>query len=157
MENVAAPGLYTAENGAGGPDFGPFRLNFSLPQRTFTWTNREALTSMTLSEGLKVAWDWPDQDEGYVHIGGRFENSGESYAAGFYCVERAERGSFTIPVETLRRSAGFVTPPAGGDYYLVLYVRDRIIKRIDAPGFDIGALELNAGIGPLDVGYVTVK
>ena len=152
FEGQLDPGDYAVDNGAGGPDIGPLSFGFSIPQQTFTWTNREDLTSVSLSEGLTVSWSGGDPSAGYVHIGGWFENGGDSYGGGFGCVERAEKGKFTIPSPVLQRAA------AAGASYLILWVGDRISKRIDVPGFDIGEFNFSsAPAGRSDYKEVPLK
>jgi len=50
---------------------------------------------MRLSEGLTVSWSGADPGAGFVQVGGWFEYWGNRQAAGFGCVERAEKGKFT--------------------------------------------------------------
>ncbi len=135
FEGRLEPGDYTVNNGAGGPDIGPLSFGFSIPRQTFAWTNKDDLAGMSLSEGLTVSWSGGDLASGIVQIGGWFENGGETYGGEFSCLERAEKGKFTIPSPELRRAAAGGGPVAS---YLMLWVGDRTSKRIDVPGFDVG-------------------
>jgi uncharacterized protein (TIGR03437 family) len=136
FEGRLDPGDYTVDNGPGGPDIGPVHFGFSIPRRTFAWTNKDDLTDMSLSEGLTVSWSGGDPGSGIVQIGGWFENGGETYGGEFSCLERAEKGKFTIPSAVLQLASAAAGPY--GASYLMLWVGDRTSKRIAVPGFDVG-------------------
>src|SRR5207253_6586559 len=52
-------GSYTVDNGAGGTDVGPFTATLTL-KTPLTWTNQDAITQVTRSQGVQVTWSGGD-------------------------------------------------------------------------------------------------
>jgi len=91
------PGAYTI-TGPGGADIGAFSVPMSIPQWV-TWTNRDAITSVPLSQNLNITWTGGDPGS-YVAILGASATSNQIGAA-FLCTEKTSVGHFTVPVEVL--------------------------------------------------------
>ncbi len=54
------PGLYTVDNGAGGPDVARFSVSVTVPP-LLSWTNMAAVTAVSRSTALQVAWTGGDE------------------------------------------------------------------------------------------------
>jgi uncharacterized protein (TIGR03437 family) len=85
------PGNYTL-TATGGADVGPFNATLTLPA-SFTWTNRNAITSVTRANGVTVNWTG---GTGYVTISG-LSATLQSVGAKFLCLAPASAGTFTVP------------------------------------------------------------
>jgi uncharacterized protein (TIGR03437 family) len=145
FEGPLDAGEYAVDNGEGSPDVKPFRSRFTLPRDGFTWTNRDDLTTVVLSDGITVSWTAADPSAGYVRISGSFASDGETCGGcGFVCYERADKGVFSVPRPVLER-AHRAYPNPDGLNELWLSVGLRVSKRIEVPGFDIGEF---AVLGP---------
>ncbi len=91
------PGAYTINNGAGGTGVGAFNAALTLTN-PLVWTNQNALTSVTRSQGTTVNWTG---GSGAAYITGASVAYSARVGAGFVCRERLAAGSFTIPPEVL--------------------------------------------------------
>jgi hypothetical protein len=89
-----SPGTYAIDNGAGGADVGPFKVNITVPA-TFTWTNMSQITVVPRSQPLTVTWTGGDPN-GQVQITG-FSVAPDNAEAFFICVAPDSAGTFTVP------------------------------------------------------------
>jgi len=110
-----SPGSYTL-TGTGGADVGPFTSTLNLPA-TFTWTNMDAIASVTRSNGVTVNWTG---GAGYLLIRGYsaiLTSPDTGAGAMFICLAPASAGAFTVPPNVLLAlPASALTPayPLGG-------------------------------------------
>jgi uncharacterized protein (TIGR03437 family) len=134
--SALSPGAYSIQNADGGKDVGPLRISFALGQTPLEWTNRSALTAVRSGEDLTVTWTAGLQPEAYVAISGSFLEFGtdpNGYGlGGFTCVERAGKGSFTVPDWMLWINR--VSAAEKLDIQLQYYR----IQEFTAPGLDYG-------------------
>jgi uncharacterized protein (TIGR03437 family) len=139
-----APGEYVLENGSGGPDVGPFQAGFNLPDLSFQWTNIDRLGPVTASQDLTITWKTGSGD-GYVVLAAAYAlapgNEEDILETGFLCVERAEKGAFTIPGRLLWRVQGASFP----DILVYLNVSRTVVRRFTAPGLDLGEFSWTTG------------
>jgi uncharacterized protein (TIGR03437 family) len=94
-------GSYTISNGQGGANVGPFQIKFTVAPPVLQWTNRGDLSSIQPGQDLTINWITTAADDEYVAISGTFlsftsDPNGYGYG-GFTCLERAEKGTFTVP------------------------------------------------------------
>jgi uncharacterized protein (TIGR03437 family) len=102
-------GVFTFNNGSGGPDVGPFTTSLTL-SAPLVWTNMSSLTSVTRSKGVTVNWTGGNSST-YVEISGSaFSGSTSATAVGgaFYCTAPVSAGTFTVPAAVL-----LSLPPTG--------------------------------------------
>lgn len=98
----ASGGVFSFDNGSGGPDVGPFAtsLNVAPP---LTWTNMASITTVTRSQGVTVNWTGGDANT-YVEIAGSsFAGLTSSSLVGgaFYCTAPWSAKTFTVPASVL--------------------------------------------------------
>ncbi|MGO9097364.1 MAG: hypothetical protein ACLQGV_19355 [Bryobacteraceae bacterium] len=92
-----SPGNYTI-TGAGGANVGAFTGTLTLPA-PLTWTNMDAITSVTRANGVTVNWTG---GAGYVMIDGYSGISTPQNAGAFFiCLAQASAGTFTVPSNVL--------------------------------------------------------
>ena len=92
-----SPGAYTV-TGAGGADVGPFTSTLTVPA-PFTWTNMDALTSVTRANGVIVNWTG---GTGHVVIAGLSGITSPQKAGAFFrCLAQASAQTFTVPAAVL--------------------------------------------------------
>jgi uncharacterized protein (TIGR03437 family) len=141
-----AAGEFTLDNGNGGPDVGSFQSTFSLPDLSFVWTNKDSLSSVTASQDLTVTWKAGSPD-GYVEVSGGYAHSPgldldyDYVESSFDCIERADKGTFTIPGSVLWRAQGSAVP----DLVLILGVGNVVSRRFMAPTLDVGVFSWFSG------------
>jgi uncharacterized protein (TIGR03437 family) len=128
------PGDYGLHNGAGGTDVGPFRLSIPIAESGFRWTNRETVTPVR-GEDVTVTWSTPEDENGFVAISGLFliigPNEPNGFGlGGFSCLERASKGSFTVPSWLLW------TPSKSPAKFLDVSVQYFSRREFTAPGLD---------------------
>lgn len=136
------PGVYTMDNGSGGPQVGPLRATLTLPA-PIAWTNHESITQVRRSQELTVTWGGGDPAKEYVVILGLSTNTDLRAGAEFVCTERVSAGRFTIPSLVLAN-----LPPSGtlrlGDDSMptglleVMSVSMLEPTRFQTPGVDVG-------------------
>ena len=98
-----SPGTYSADNGAGGAQVGPFMTTLTMPDE-FVWTN-EDITMVQRSQGLEITWTGGDPNA-MVSIAGSSlaaESATQPEAAGYYfsCTIPAAPGRYTISPQVL--------------------------------------------------------
>jgi hypothetical protein len=132
IDGLPDAGEYRLDNGAGGPDLGPFQATVSLPATIFQWTNQEEF-GRPIADGLTISWRVADPSEGHIEIFGKLANDGETDGSTlFTCTERPDKGSFTIPQSVLERAKIWL----GRYNEFSLSVGLRVTKRIPVPGLD---------------------
>jgi hypothetical protein len=98
------PGTYTADNGAGGADVGPFTATLTL-DILFQWTNPDAAMSIDRAAGVDITWTGGDPNA-KVNIGGGvvLTNAVTRKVDGgaiFTCSVDNGAGHFVLPPEVL--------------------------------------------------------
>ncbi len=138
-------GSYTV-TGPGGADVGAFTANLSVAQ-PLTWTNEDAITTVTRSQGQPVTWTGGDP-AGIVTITGSSivlgtaPDGSDSVGAIFTCTAKAADGQFTIPALVLSAlppssssSVGGISIPTGS-----LSVASGSFGNFTATGIDYGVI-----------------
>lgn len=92
-----APGSYTIDNGIGGPDVGPFKLNLTVPS-LFTW-NQKSITSVNRSQPLQITWTGGDPNA-QVRVEGYFPVDSTASVA-FTCRAKNSDHQLTVPAAIL--------------------------------------------------------
>jgi len=130
-----SPGTYTADNGSGGADVGPFTATLNIGT-LFEWTNADASLSVDRAAGLDVIWTGGDP-EGKVYIGGSvtvFNAATRKVDGGavFTCIADNSAGHFVVPPEvlTLLPESTLTAGVSNGS----LIVSHGITAKFDAPG-----------------------
>lgn len=100
------PGSYTLE-ATGGPAVGAFRQTFNIGA-LLNWTNASAISTINRSQNLTINWTGGGPGS-LTYIFGGNSVSQDGPQASFVCIERSERGTFSIP------SAILSAVPPGGD------------------------------------------
>jgi len=144
------PGEYSIDNGEGGTDVGPFQTTFNVPALSFTWSNRDSLSAARRSEAIRVTWSGGDPTQGYVLISGSFRIYSEDVGiyeglGGFLCTERADKGSFSIPLHVLWRARVPLESRQGAPTFLDLSVGFQAHHRFEAPGLDLAEFLYSMG------------
>lgn len=98
-----SPGTYTADNGGGGPQVGPFMTSLTIPA-DFVWTN-EAITEVNRGQGLEITWTGGDPSW-TVSIAGTSivpASASQPEDAGYYfsCTVPSAPGRYTVPAQVL--------------------------------------------------------
>jgi len=104
-----SPGNYTL-TAKGGADVGAFTSTLTLPAPV-TWTNMDAITSVTRANGVTVNWTGGTGNimiEGYSQI-----TTPQNAGAIFICYAQASAGSFTVPPNVLLALPVSATTSAG--------------------------------------------
>lgn len=101
-----APGVFTVDNGGGGPDVGAFRGSLTIPANAVNWSN-QALSTVQRSQDLTVTWTGGGAGEIVTIMGASAEPTIKA-GVQFICLERANAGSFTVPSWVLS-----TLPPSG--------------------------------------------
>ena len=95
------PGRYSIRNGDGGSGVGAFRIDFPIFLPAAQWTNQSSFDELQRGQDLKLTWAADATDDGYMIITGgflTFTGDPNGYGVGgFTCLERADKGSFTVP------------------------------------------------------------
>jgi uncharacterized protein (TIGR03437 family) len=137
--------------GPGGADVGAFTATVNWPA-VFNWTNRAAVTAINRGAGQVFNWTGGDP-QGTVQIYGYSATrvDGQAVGAGFYCLEAASRGTFTVPAAVLRALP--VSGTLGGAPFgqIAVYGMSRT-GSFTAPGVDLGITSYLAGFAK-SVGY----
>jgi hypothetical protein len=134
-------GEYVLSNRTGGAAVPRFRSAFTLPVRTFEWTNREKINEVKRGDGLSLSWSAAGWGSGHVQVSGLFGIDGE-HAGGFLCRAEYEKGTFTVPAAVIDRyRASF---PLLTD--LDLFVLPVFAQRLAISGVDV-AEYVQPGVG----------
>jgi uncharacterized protein (TIGR03437 family) len=88
------PGNYTVDNGNGGIDVGPFKLNLVVPP-TFKWTNQDAITNIDRTQPLQITWSGGDPNAQVQVLGG--SSAGSNATVSFFCYGKVSDLSLTVP------------------------------------------------------------
>jgi hypothetical protein len=126
-------GRYVFENGAGGPEAGPFRAELTLPQQSFTWINRNEITSVARSEGTTVWWKAEDPASSRVIVTVSLNSQALS------CSELPDKGHFTISprllqlLEAMQHDPGWDDAASAG---FSISVSLRVSKRLSVSGLN---------------------
>lgn len=126
-------GNYSIDNGDGGPDVGPFRLDFVVPS-PIIWANRAAFLRAT---PLTFTWSGGDPDS-YVVMSSLFANNYTSNQV--LCVAENRAGRLTVPAVLFRGLTGTMV---GGDFGNQPFVLS--IGTLAAPG-RFSARDLDIGL-----------
>ena len=157
---AVGPAEYVIENGPSDADVNAFRATVSVPYLpSFTWTNRDSLHSASMADGVTVTWTGGDTT-GFVTISGLFDAGGESWGnGGFVCLERSERGAFTVPPALLARLASdwLGRPTYPGANSLRVWVTRTISRRFDIPDFGVGEFQVVERVDPESVATVGLR
>jgi hypothetical protein len=86
-------GPYTL-TGAGGADVGAFTSTLTLPA-SFTWTNMDAIASVTRANGVTV--NWTGGAGNVVILGYSAITTPQNAGTMFYCIAQASANTFTVP------------------------------------------------------------
>jgi uncharacterized protein (TIGR03437 family) len=140
-------GTYMTDNGAGGPQVGPFQASLTMPQ-DFVWTNAD-ITMVQRAQGLEVIWTGGDPNS-MVSIAGSStvpESPTQPEAAGGYfsCTVPAALGRYTVPAEVLLTLPPSVVEdgvPSGG----ITVGHSTVPVRFNATGIDYGEFTFTANI-----------
>ncbi len=102
----SSPGVYTMDNGAGGPDVPAFTASITLPDPAFAWTNADQSLVIQRAQGMEVTWSGGDAT-GWVDIAGasrlpRSATQPVQAGALFSCRVPANLGRFRIPAAVLQ-------------------------------------------------------
>jgi hypothetical protein len=91
----SAGGAYVF-SGSGGAQVGAFTATASWPNPLIVWTNPNAATTVTRSQGLSVTWSG-GKPGSFVIIGGSTEGMDGPLTATFTCFAPQAAGQFTVP------------------------------------------------------------
>lgn len=135
------PGPYTADNGAGGTDVGPFQAALTIPQATFTWANQDTITEVDRTKDLTVTWTGADPANEFVAVAGISANVDSDVSGAFVCSAQPSAGSFTVP-STVLSSLPANSPWTGEDFpFGALVVATAPLTdtaKFSAEGLDLG-------------------
>jgi len=103
LTNVLAAGIYTFDNGGGGPDVGALSTPLTIPA-PLTWPDLQSVNTVTRSSGVTLNWTGGDPSS-YVTISGLSFGAGatasQSLYGGFTCTAPVSAGAFTVPATVL--------------------------------------------------------
>ncbi len=140
-------GAVTVDNGNGGTDVGSFQKTANFPA-PLNWTNRGDISSIASGQNLLIQWSG---GEGFVVMFGASAEENADMGAGFFCVENAAAGQFSIPawvIDSLPPSALVEGFPTG-----ILAVGNFTEpEHFDAPGLDVGLIT-SSSMALKTVGY----
>jgi len=96
------PGVYTFDNGAGGPDVGHFSASITIPP-TVTWTNQPPLLgNISRSQDLQITWSGGGPNDVVIIYGASISPAVPNGLVGeFICAARASDGQFTVPADVM--------------------------------------------------------
>ena len=142
------PGNYTVDNGTGGADVGPFKLNLVVPP-TFTWTNQNAITSIDRTQPLQITWTGGDPNAQVLVFGSSSIDS--SSTVSFFCYAKDSDLQLTVPpaiLSLLPVSAVTAGTPSGG-----LFVTTNNTVTGTASGLDILTGTVGFSIPKIGIAY----
>jgi uncharacterized protein (TIGR03437 family) len=136
-------GLFTIDNGSGGPDVGPFTTQINVPP-PLVWSNMNSITSIDRSQGLIITWTGGDPG-GIVSIIGSstITTPTQVVAVQLNCTAPVAAQQFTIPASVL-----LALPPqplpTGSGFSPSLQVSGQNNFLFSAPGLDGGVINAAA-------------
>lgn len=140
------PGTYTADNGGGGADVGPFSVTLNVPSPGFLWTNADADTSIDRSAGVDIQFSGGDPNtnvyiQGSVTISdpATFQVTG---GAAFFC-SVPNNGDFVVTSDVL--SLLPATPAGAAGPTSTLTAGQILLTTFSASGIDTGTFSYAAG------------
>ena len=123
-------GNYTL-TGAGGADVGAFTSTLTLPA-AFTWTNMDAIVSVTRASGLTV--NWTGGAGNVVIMGYSAITTPQNAGTIFYCIAQASANTFTVPPGVL-----LALPPSSNGALMVTNTPATATFNPNPPsGLDVG-------------------
>ena len=146
------PGTFALDNGSGGKDVGPFKLNITVPP-TLTWTNKASVTNVPRSQDLKITWSGGDPNSLVYVIGESPLDANNNNTGEFVCVGKDSDLGLTVPAQILSAlppsanisEGGFQLP--GG----VIIVNTTSTTRGTAPGLDVLLAGASQGDGKIGI------
>ena len=141
-ETYLAPGTYTADNGAGGKDIGPFKTTITI-NSPLTWTNESSISTINRSQGVTLTWTGGDPGS-YVFIQGIDAiRSPLTVTSQFLCIAPIGSGQFTVPAEVL-----LALPPSDPSGTSFISLGSYTLgSTISATGLDYGVFNASSAIG----------
>ncbi len=139
------PGQYTVSNGSGGADVKAFSITRNVPS-IFTWTNRNAITSVNRGQSLTVTWTPGNNPDDVAAIFGASYSIPKRVASTVFCFAPANAGTFTIPQYVLAAmvpsdTTGSPAGTPGGNLSVGAY---SAIADFTADGLDVGAFVVSS-------------
>jgi uncharacterized protein (TIGR03437 family) len=125
--------------GAGGKNVGPFTVSISY-SNPLSWTNMNAITSITRSQGVTVNWTGGASGT-YVFIYGGSSNASGSVSVSFECYASVSANQFTIPSYVL---LALPTTSSNGSLSVSNYAPS---QPFSASGLTTGSASASAGVG----------
>jgi len=133
------PGNYEVDNGTGGPQVGPFKVNLTIPVSNPNWTNENSLSNISRAQDLTINWSGGAVG-GLVAVLGSAADPSMGAGAEFQCIAPAEAGTLIVPAWVLS-----ALPQSGVDSATGLPVGFLLFGtilphavRFEASGIDIG-------------------
>jgi hypothetical protein len=152
------PGSYTLDNGSGGTDVGPFKVNVTVPP-ALVWSNKASITTVPRSNPLTINWTGGGAT-GITYVVGisplSIDASGTSLGgAEFVCVAPSAAGTLTVPASVLS-----ALPPSGvlNEGGIMLGGGIIIVSAINTtpstvPGLDVFIAGASSGDGKIGVTF----
>ena len=129
-------GAFSFDNGSGGADVGAFTTSLTAAA-PLTWTNMNAITTVTRSQGVTVNWTGGDPSSFVQIYGSAFSGSSSDSVGGyFYCTAPVSALTFKVPASVLLSlpATGSVSGmPIPGSLSVTNYSNP---KQFTAPGLD---------------------
>lgn len=126
-------GTFSIDNGSGGPDVGPFSVQFTIPPAVI-WTNFSSIGSIERTRSLTLTWTGGDPN-GIVQIRANSFAQDQSLEVALACSALVSAGQFTIPASALLALPPYQLPPQGGiEPQLSLQTNEVLL--FSAPGLD---------------------
>jgi uncharacterized protein (TIGR03437 family) len=105
-------GVFTFDNGSGGPDLGPF--NVPLTFNPVVWSNPAGFSTIQRSQGATITWTGGDSGTYVAISGASMTSTADQFVAGvFICTASAAAHTFTIPASVLLALPPSVSLPIG--------------------------------------------
>jgi uncharacterized protein (TIGR03437 family) len=138
----SAGGLFTIDNGSGGPDVGPFTFQINVPP-LLVWTNMSSITAIDRSQDLTITWNGGNPN-GFISIMGNSNvvSATQAIIASFSCSAPVAAQQFTIPSSVL-----LALPPQPvktGEFSPALQISGQTNFLFSAPGLDGGIISAQA-------------
>ena len=101
LSSLLGPGIYTFDNGGGGPDVGALSTQLTVPV-PLAWPDLQTFSTVTRSSGVTVNWTGGDPNSTVTISGLSFGSgtSGSLYGS-FTCAAPVSAGTFTVPATVL--------------------------------------------------------